>query len=168
MHHLKRWLHLRWKISQLSSVVTVLDKSQTTSFSTSFSVSAMGNSCDYCEHNFSLKVIFQKVQKVVLWLGMEVIFLQYPISTMASLLKTLIMLSFSDIVAMSLSCDERRWRQQRFLEYRALLAATQWLVSTISCFFFYYWSRQIVCKICKLSFQIILLKLLQIVLPANF
>ena len=74
---------------------------------------------------------------------------------MASLLKTLIMLSFSDIVAMSLSCDERRWRQQRFLEYRALLAATQWLVSTISCFFF-------------LLVQTNCLQNLQVVIPDNF
>ena len=73
-------------------------------------------------------------------------------------------LSFSDVVAMSLSCDERRWRQQRFLEYRALLAATQWLVSTISCFFFIVGldklfakfaschSRQFCWNFCKLSF----------------
>ena len=75
------------------------------------------------------------------------------------------MLSFSDVVAMSLSCDERRWRQQRFLEYRALLAATQWLVSTFSCFFSCFigpdklfakfascHSRQFCWNFCKLSF----------------
>ena len=75
------------------------------------------------------------------------------------------MLSFSVIVAMSLSCDERRWRQQRFLEYRALLAATQWLVSTFSCFFSCFigpdklfakfascHSRQFCWNFCKLSF----------------
>ena len=31
--------------------------------------------------------------------------------------------------AMSCSSREQRWRQQQFLEYRSLLAASDWLVS---------------------------------------